>query len=307
MKILTERYGTVGWEEFLQTKKDILREYDSSKEMTKNRPVKTEHGNTGEAAFRKWLINYLPEKYGVTSGYIIPNLRAIEYSLNHFDVIVYDKINSPILWIDANSDKSDYGKRRAIPAEYVYTVFEIKSTFNGRSIDQALKKLDQINLFAKNLNKSFSSAIVFIEVKLKEQRKCELAEKLFRKNIFGYYGGVILRAERLDDNITGYFQFYDYGKTEKTMPLVKDIKGLIIDEQNRPIITKQGDFCEIKILDNMLHFNNGYSPRVENVDIFWSYNSFPNFAIDILDRLNGRFNSKNHKRKMSYGMSFLKF
>src|SRR5438477_10890580 len=97
-KALTKRYGTIGWQEFLRQKKDILSDYDSAKESNANRPVKTEHGNVGEAAFRKWLGECLPKKYGVTSGFIIPDIRSPSYVIYHYDVIVYDTINSPVLW-----------------------------------------------------------------------------------------------------------------------------------------------------------------------------------------------------------------
>lgn len=306
MKILTKRYGTIGWEEFLQTKKDILSEYDSVKEKTKNRPVKTEHGNAGEAGFRKWLTDFLPEKYGVTSGYIIPDLRATEYSVRHFDVIVYDKVNSPVLWAETTLDKSEHGKRRAIPAKFVHSVFEVKSALNNKSIGEALEKLKEANDFAGNLNKTYTSAIVFIEVKSEIQKNCMLVEKLFRNDISGYYGGVILRAEKLDDNLAGYFQFIDSGKTEKHMPLVKDIGGLTINDQNNPVLTERGDTCEAIALENKWNFDKGYSPLVKNVHLCWSYNGFPNFAIDVLDRLNGEYDTQTRKKKMFYGMSFFR-
>lgn len=306
MKILTERYGTIGWEEFLQTKKNILAEYDSVKETTKNRPVKTEHGNAGEAAFRKWLFEFLPEKYGVTSGYIIPDVRADKYVVRHFDVIVYDKANSPVLWAETTLDKSEHGKRRAIPAKYVHSVFEVKSTFNSKSIGEALEKLQEANDFAGDLNAAYSSAIVFSEVKSGLQKNCALAEKLYRSDIAGYYGGIILRAENLDDNLAGYFQFKDGGTTEKHMPLAKDPGGLSIDEKNNPVLTEQGDTCEAIALENKWNFDKGYSPVLKNIHLCWSYNGFPNFAIDVLDRVNGDFDAKTRKKKMYYGMSFFR-
>lgn len=306
MKVLTERYGTIGWEEFLQTKKLILDEYDSVKETTKNRPVKTEHGNAGEAAFRKWLSEFLPEKYGVTSGYIIPDVRADKYVVRHFDVIVYDKINSPILWTESTLDKSEQGKCRAIPAKYVHSVFEVKSTFNSSNINEALEKLQEANDFSDALNDAYSSAIIFIEVKSDKQNKCEIAEKLYRTDIVGYYGGLILRAENLDDNLAGYFYFLDGSKTIKHMPLVKDPGGLSINDNNDPVLSEQGDTCEVIALENKWNFDKGYSPVVTNIHLCWSYNSFPNFAIDLLDRLDGKFDFKKRNNKMYYGMSFFR-
>ena len=306
MKILTERYGTIGWEEFLQTKKDIIAEYDSVKGITKNRPVKTEHGNAGEAAFRKWLSEFLPKKYGVTSGYIIPDVRSVKYVVRHFDVIVYDKLNSPVLWVETTLDKSEHGKKRAIPAKYAHSVFEIKSTLNNKSIAEALKKLQEVNDFAGDLNAAYSSAIVFIELKSELQNNCKLAEKLYRTDIAGYYGGIILRAEKLDDNLAGYFQFTNGGETEEHMPLAKDVGGLSINEKKQPVLTEQGDTCEIISLENKWNFDKGYSPCLKNIYLSWSYNGFPNFAIDVLDRVNGEFDAKNRKKTRYYGMSFFR-
>jgi len=304
MKILTKRYGTIGWEEFLQTKKNILADYDAVKKLTKNRPVKTRHGDAGEASFRKWLSKFLPAKYGVTSGYVIPDIRAERYIVKHFDVIVYDKIHSPVLWVETTSDDSENGKRRAIPAKYVYSIFEVKSTLNAKNINEALAKLHEANYFAGELNAAYSSAIVFIEVKSNQQKNCILAEKLYRTDIFGYWGGIILRAENLDDNLSGYFEFIDYYNTEKHMPLVKDPGGLQIDEKNNPVLPGQGDICEAIVLDDKWHFNKGYSPIIKNVHLCWSYNGFPYFAIDVLDRINGEFDAETRVKRMFFGMSF---
>ncbi len=219
----------------------------------------------------------------MTSGYIIPDIRADKYEVRHFDVIVYDKANSPVLWAETTLDKSEHGKRRAIPAKYVHSVFEVKSTLNSKSIDEALEKLLEANDFAGDLNATYSSAIVFIELKSGLQKNCKLAEKLYRTDIAGYYGGIILRAENLDDNLAGYFQFTDTGKTEEHMPLAKDPGGLSINEKNEPVLTVQGDTCEAISLENKWNFDKGFSPVLKNVHLCWSYNGFPNFAIDILD------------------------
>jgi hypothetical protein len=62
------RYGFWGWKEILVNRKEILNEFNRSKAKNHSRPVKTAHGNAGEAAVRKWLTEFLPKKYGITSG-----------------------------------------------------------------------------------------------------------------------------------------------------------------------------------------------------------------------------------------------
>ena len=117
-----------GWKEFHRNRKDILDEFDRAKEYNSSRPVKTEHGLAGEAALRTWLSAYLPGRFGVTSGYVIPDVVVASYELYHFDVIIYDAMASPVLWIDGNRDSSDQGKKRAIPAKHVRSVFEVKAS-----------------------------------------------------------------------------------------------------------------------------------------------------------------------------------
>lgn len=306
MKTLTKRYGTIGWQEFLQQKIDMLTEFDSVKSKTVNRPMKTEHGNAAEACFRSWLQDFLPKKFGVTSGYIIPDLRSASYTLRHYDVIVYDAVDSPVLWAESTLDKSELGKSRAIPAENVYSVFEVKSTLTTQSISEAKKKLLEINEFREYLNSNFTSAIIFFELTKKHQSKCKIGENLFNPNIFGYYGGVVFRAEEIDKNIAGYYMFAEFEETEEEMPLVREIGGLKIDDDGNPVLTKKGDYCEVVALENRWNFDKGYSPIIKNVHIRWSYNSFPHFAIDLIDRLNGKYSPTNQKGKNYYGMSYIR-
>jgi hypothetical protein len=159
-----EHYGSVGWRELLRVRRDLLDKYDSAKEYNASRPVQTEHGNVGEATVREWLRTFLPLRYGVTSGFIIPGIVVKEYVLLHYDVIIYDKINSPILWIDDNPDLSDQGKKQAIPAEHVHAVFEVKATLTRRHAIDALAKLSQLNMFRGWLPTRFVSLILFFEL-----------------------------------------------------------------------------------------------------------------------------------------------
>lgn len=66
-------YGFYGWKEFLTTREELLNEFDRARNKNISRPVRTSHGNAGEAIFRKWLEEFLPKRYAVTSGFIIPN------------------------------------------------------------------------------------------------------------------------------------------------------------------------------------------------------------------------------------------
>ncbi|MDD2755678.1 MAG: hypothetical protein PHS80_09145 [Methanothrix sp.] len=119
-----QRPCTQGYEQFLASKKEMLDDYDKSKNLDKADEIETEHGKVAEAKFREWLSIFLPKKYAVTPGYIVSQGMSDENKLPHFDVIIYDHLESPVLWIKGNPDLSQRGTSRAIPAEHVRAVIE---------------------------------------------------------------------------------------------------------------------------------------------------------------------------------------
>lgn len=116
---LQPEWQNKAWKQFLMAKKDMLHAYDREREKGRERPVQTEHGRVAEAELRKWLANFLPKKYAVTSGYIISQGTPKNEYLVHYDVIIYEHLEAPILWVDDNPDHSQQGKSMAIPVEYV--------------------------------------------------------------------------------------------------------------------------------------------------------------------------------------------
>lgn len=304
MRTITERYGTFGWEEFLETKDRLLAELDSAKAKGKNRPTQIAHGPAIEAAIRAWLSEFLPKKYAVTSGYVIPDVRTGSYEIQHFDIIVYDQLNAPVLWGESTHDDSALGRRRAMPAPYVHAIIEAKASLTKRSIEDALRKLREVNDFAEKGRPSFCCGIVFAEVKRGLLRRSALIEEVRALDITGYFGGIVLRAESLEPRLAGYFTFLDSEKSEPMMPLARDPGGLVIDEENRPVLTEQGDVAEVVVLEGKWNFDKGYSPLVRGVHLLWSYNSFPRFALDLLERLDGVYNPRVQKKRMHYGMSY---
>jgi hypothetical protein len=62
--------------------------------------VETNHGLVLEAAIRSWLTEFLPRRYGVTSGYVVSHARAETDPLPHFDLLLYDAFETPTLWVE---------------------------------------------------------------------------------------------------------------------------------------------------------------------------------------------------------------
>src|SRR6266849_10515547 len=116
----------------------MLDAYDRAREQARSHECETYHGMVAEAAFREWLPGFLPKRYGVTSGYIVsPGLRSTDKT-PHFDVIIYDQLESPILWIEDNPDSSVQGRSLAIPVEYVRAVLEVKAAFSAKTVQHSL-------------------------------------------------------------------------------------------------------------------------------------------------------------------------
>jgi hypothetical protein len=299
-----KQYGMFGWKEFHRNRKDILAEFDRAKEYNSSRPVQAEHGTAGEAELRRWLSGYLPGRFGVTSGYIIPDVVVASYKLYHFDVIIYDALASPILWIDGNRDDSDQGKKRAIPAKYVRSVFEVKASLSTETAKDAIAKLTQLNALIAYLPTGFSCNAWFYDLDISLLDKHNILPHLIPDTpIVGYWGGIILRC-LLDDQMTGIMQLFTKEPNEKEsemadIPLARELDSLGIqrDAKGNVIITTGGSGVTAFSDGKQYHFTKMYGPTVHSTNyklmLFWSRNAFARFALDLLYRLDGVAPQKN--------------
>ncbi len=266
-----------GWQQFLQQRMDILAKYESAKQKAASKRIKISHGVTVEAELRNWLSKFLPKKYGVTSGYIISQGVSDEVSTPHFDIIIYDSLESPILWYDDNEDQSEVGKHRAIPAEYVKCVIEVKSQLTKNTAKDAIKQLEQLHhlvllgkYYTDNfyLPLNFFSYMIFIESNDNDLNMLDILmnkESILKTN---FTGAVILKSTETG-NSTGMID-------------------LIFSEQPIPFSTNDYDF-----------YNFGLSKPVENesekgklfsyTKISWAEHYFAKFAFDLIAKLNGRY------------------
>lgn len=309
-------FGHHGWREFYRNRRNILDEFDKLFEQTASRPVQTAHGRGVEAYIRKWLSEFLPRKYGVTSGYIIPDLYGEGTRIYHFDIIIYDAINAPVLWTEGTEDDSDQGKHRAIPAKHVMAVYEVKSRLTKRNAEESLAKLKQVNDFKEQLNPNYFSGAIFIDLMDAENRDSAIVRKLHSGiEVFGFRGGMVLRYEG-DGSITGLISLSVVksdtqcdNETPPDFPLAKPIDDLniyITEDGNlqlaeagagaRLVATSPNNWSVSKTYGTWFGAD-GYLIQLD-----WSKGNFSEFCIDLISALEGL--PYNDKNRPSFGRIF---
>ena len=160
----------------------LLQEYDAAVAQAEDDPVKTEQGVSCEASFRSFLERFLPRKYGVTKGYIITPDREYSGPLEEWDIIIYDAMESPVLFVRRNRDENEVAGMRGIPVEYVRGVVEVKATFNKAMAAKATDKLLKLRQFLKtkdeppqyeetHLPSGFKAFAVFFETKVANSKE----------------------------------------------------------------------------------------------------------------------------------------
>jgi len=92
-------------------------------------------GAVNEEHFVNVLRKYLPNRYAVDSGIIIDSTGSTSHQI---DVVIYDKQYTPTLL--------DQENHRYIPAEAIYTVFEVKPTINKQYLDYAGEKAESVRV-----------------------------------------------------------------------------------------------------------------------------------------------------------------
>lgn len=268
---MTRRLKHIGVSQFFAEKKEILDEFDSAKSKLADKQVKTTHGIIGEALIRKWLRSFLPKRFGVCKGYIISTNLEYEGFLEEWDIIIYDALESPILFTEGSSDNSE-DKIRAIPVEYVRGVIEVKASFNPKSTTEVVKKLEKLtcfigtntsNEFPQYFRLPFISTAIFFETSvktLKEYKKSlnNLAKIYQIQPSIRFMGSLILRSQR-EKNHSGYLQ-------------VRRMKELI-------------NFPDDLEMSSTFSFTDG------NYGAFgclcYSVNSYPQFIFDLLAYIKG--------------------
>lgn len=278
-----EKYSAA-WPQFLVAKRAMLDAYDRATAHSKDQVVQTHHGVVGEASVRDWLESFLPKRYGVTSGFIRAQGLPAPYQSSHFDVIIYDQLEAPILWIEDNKDKSNSGRTRIIPAEFALAVLEVKSAFNRRTVREAIAKLEELKPLTSGFNDGTYPrflpnqailSMLFFELRKADQFDIEplnlIRDARFRR---AFYNPVILRGEGRNSDDTALIQ--KLVGTETLSPLWPDY-GLLHGVAGSGSIEVEGH-----------HFS---------AMLLWADVNFATFAFDPLALLKGTY-------RAGYGSSF---
>ena len=269
-----------GWKQFLTGRKELLDAFDRARTFSKLHEVETYHGVVAEAQFRKWLSNFLPKKFAVTSGYIISQGLPESQRAPHFDVIIYDAIQSPVLWVEDHSDVSEHGRSRAIPAEYVAAVLEVKPSFHTASVKAAIDHLKDLEPLLSGedsaeqpykvyLPKDFCCGVVFFEIKRSAERSFVAMDALLGGVVLrNFMGAIILRGEGRPGEDTAMFKLLE-GKQE-----------IVFDPTGKSLITDNGlpSKCIPDGQGNFLNFA-----------MMWMPAAFSNFTFDLLALMNGSY------------------
>jgi len=264
------------WKQFLMARSEMLHAYDSAKSKGFKRSVRTDHGRVAEAEFRKWLTTFLPKKYGVTSGYIISQGTPKDEFLVHYDVIIYEQLEAPILWVDENPDYSEQGRSLAIPVEYVRGVIEVKSAFNKTTSTDAINHLAKLKPLMQKIDlpqqpiklylpKEFFCATVFFELRKEQEKDFAVLDTLLNgTDLRGFYGGFILRSETLDEYYSGKLSIVLEGENQGN-----NNKSLFFWSYSKSKKLKEDLYCKI-----LLNHCESY---------------FSQFAFDIIALLKGTY------------------
>jgi len=269
-----------GWQQILTARKEMLDAYDRAREQSRSHEVETYHGNVAEAVCRKWLANFLPKRYGVTSGYVVsPGLSSSDKT-PHFDVIIYDQLESPILWIEDNPDNSSQGRSLAIPVEYVRAILEIKAAFSAKTVRDSLDHLRDLSPLLQHVDAStdryklhlpptFCCGSIFFELRQTEANsEAALSALIGGVGLRGYFGGVILRGEGHTLPHTARLSF-----AQSTTPVEDTLRS------GKTPLHEFGMSKSVQLADN-LHIVSMLK---------WAESEFAQFAFDLIAMIQGNY------------------
>lgn len=97
-------------------------------------------GEAREFVLKELLRQYLPARLGVEKGIVISSVEN-ELPSKQIDIVIYDKLNTPVLYKAENL--------RIFPIESVYAVIEVKSKLNSKFLREAIENIKSVKKMTK--------------------------------------------------------------------------------------------------------------------------------------------------------------
>lgn len=207
MERLKIEFPSFGWRQILTARSKILDSFDRARNHARGHEIETYHGKAAEAACREWLKDFLPKRYAVTAGYVVSPGFSSAHRAPHFDVIIYDHLESPVLWVEENADTSKEGRSLAVPVEYVRAVIEVKSQLSAKTMREAVTHLGDLQPVLRGVDvpneryklylpASFCCGVIFVDLKEKHANSRKvLTAATDGASLRGFFGGLVLRGE----------------------------------------------------------------------------------------------------------------
>ena len=102
-------------------------------QRSRNQARPDEVGTPREWQVRQFMKDWLPDRYGVSHGYIISRAKQASKQI---DCIIYDAATCPKYF--QNKEEN----RRLVPIGHTYGAVEVKSTLGNRELDDAIAKVN---------------------------------------------------------------------------------------------------------------------------------------------------------------------
>jgi len=186
-------------------------------------PTSGEIGTLIEEMFRSYLAEILPEKIGVSNGFVMDSEGGESQQM---DIILYDKMNTPRIFTSAAA--------QVFPVEATYACGEVKTKLNAKALKDSFEKclsykslqrkayFDQRGSDIKSVHKLFGKEkehweSIFFCVSVQSISSCRLMQKykeIVEKENLGFETRIdtIFSLESTDNKniITNYHGAYDF-------------------------------------------------------------------------------------------------
>jgi len=277
----------------------MLDAFDSARTKAAGHDVEALHGVAAETELRKWLASFLPKRFGVCRGYIISQSASETEMTPHYDVVIYDQLASPVLWVDDGAGAPASISSFAIPAEHVYAVLEVKAALTREHALNATKHLRELRPLIRRvpspaaisekyrleevhrglLPAEFRCLSVFFELRKVDEFSAAAFDALVPDaDLRGYVGALVLRGEGRGDDASARI-LIQAGSDPLTSSIGRKPGGSLL-------MLAQTDHSASKRDPTPT----GPEHASERAAFgWWNEQNFSRFAFDLVDYLHGRW------------------